>query len=152
MKNSRPVTGFESMWHSNRILLPRRTFRTTPYRSSRLDGLTPDLASQLEELVPVQLVQPGQSLLYLDSMDPAASDMRDVRRFAGQDRRAREIPVISADRDLGDIFLPASGKLIGYIKWRHAWSHAAIQQHGKPPLKVVSCRFVRKRGHTVYPR
>ena len=87
-----------------------------PVVEGRLDGFTAGSAGQLEEVVPVQLVQPGQALLHLAGMHPAAGDMRDVRRFTRQDRRAREIPEIGFGGYCVDIFLPALGKLAGYVE------------------------------------
>jgi hypothetical protein len=43
--------------------------------------------------------------------------MSDVRGFTGQERRAREIAELGFGGYRVDIFLPAIGKLVGYVKW-----------------------------------
>jgi hypothetical protein len=84
----------------------------------RLDGFPAGLDNQLEEITPVQLVEPGQGLLDRVRVYPATRDMRYVLRFTGQEGRARKLSEISLGGNCADIILPIFGKLIGHIKCR----------------------------------
>jgi hypothetical protein len=61
---------------------------------------------QFQEVAAVRLVQPGQALPHLDSVNPAAGDVPHLLRFAGEERSTGELPEFGGLRRGGDVLLP----------------------------------------------
>jgi hypothetical protein len=83
-----------------------------PVIADRHDRFGAGVPGELKEALSVEPVQPGQVLPHVGSVHPASEDVLHVLRFAGQDRRARELPEVSFDCDGGYLVLPGPWSLL----------------------------------------
>jgi hypothetical protein len=81
-----------------------------------LDGLGPGLIREVEELVMIELVEPGELLPDLVGVYPATVDARDVLRLTGQRRGLRELAKVGVDGYRADILLPVVREQVGYVE------------------------------------
>ena len=96
-----------------------------PVVEGRRDRFRAYCPGQVEEIVPVELVQPRQGPPKIAGVYPSARDVLYVRRLTRQDRCAREVPEISSGGGRYDLLLPICGELAGQVEcgptesWRH---------------------------------
>jgi len=94
-----------------------------PVVAGRHDRFCAGFLSQLKEVPPVGLIEPGQALADLVSVYPAARNGCYLTRFARQDRSTRELPETGALASFTDMVTPAFGKSISYVKSCPAKTH-----------------------------
>ena len=87
-----------------------------PFVGRGHDWFCADAGGQLEKVLPVELVEPGEVLAHLGRVYPAARDVLDVLCLARQHRRRREFPAIGLGGGGHDVTLPALGELIADVE------------------------------------
>jgi len=108
-----------------------------PVVASRRDTFCTGFLSQLKEVPAIKPVEPGQVIADLLSVYPATRNGCYLPRFTRQDRRARELPEISAVAGFTDMAMPAVGKSIGYVKCCPAKTHWRSQVILKGPDRCM---------------